>query len=150
MNSESVKKYTVGFIFNQNMDKVLLVHKTKPEWQAGKLNGIGGKFEKDETMFDCIVRETQEESTLNTTTSDWQYVGTLFWPGKEIYVLTCIYPRSLDDAKQNDYEHVEWFGTKTLPSNILENLNWLIPMSQQTLLGFSQKFSNHDMLNKDY
>ena len=38
-------KYVVGFAFNKEKTKVLLIKKTKPDWQAGQLNGIGGKIE---------------------------------------------------------------------------------------------------------
>jgi len=142
MTIEKTKQYTVGFIFNSSLNKVLLVHKTKPVWQDGRINGIGGKFEEDEDMFECIVRETQEESTLVTKQSDWKFVGILLWPGKEIHVLTCIYNDPTTDAQQNDYEQIEWFPTNALPDNILENLNWLVPMSKQVILGHSQGFTN--------
>jgi hypothetical protein len=35
------KRYVLGFMFDQH-DNVLLVEKSKPAWQAGKYNGIGG------------------------------------------------------------------------------------------------------------
>lgn len=34
------RHYTVGFCFSQS-----LRDKAKPEWQKGKLNGVGGSFE---------------------------------------------------------------------------------------------------------
>ncbi|WP_300288435.1 NUDIX domain-containing protein [uncultured Desulfovibrio sp.] len=33
-----------------------------PEFQAGKLNGMGGKLEPGETLLDCMAREAVEEA----------------------------------------------------------------------------------------
>ena len=51
--------YTLGFVFDSSQEKVLLVHKQRPAWQAGKVNGIGGKVELGETPHTGIVRECQ-------------------------------------------------------------------------------------------
>ncbi|MEM0912381.1 MAG: hypothetical protein AAGJ37_15510 [Pseudomonadota bacterium] len=40
-----MQNYTLGFIFDQTLEKVLLVLKKRPAWQAGKLNGVGSKAE---------------------------------------------------------------------------------------------------------
>lgn len=64
VNMDNYKKYTLGFIFSEDKQFVLLIRKTKPAWQAGKLNGIGGKVEEDEFPSECIRREVFEESGL--------------------------------------------------------------------------------------
>ena len=38
-------KYVVGFMFNPTEDAVLLIRKTHPAWQKGKLNGVGGRID---------------------------------------------------------------------------------------------------------
>lgn len=58
------EKYTVAFIFDPSMSKVLLVHKEKPEWQLGKLNGVGGKYEEGEIGVQCIAAKCHPESSL--------------------------------------------------------------------------------------
>ncbi len=45
--------YVCGFMMSWDMQEFLLIKKTHPEWQAGKLNGIGGKIES-KTLI-CIV-----------------------------------------------------------------------------------------------
>ena len=70
-----MKKYTVGFIFNKDLSKVLLIHKTKPEWQAGRINGIGGKVEDGEEYVDCMVREAEEETGIKSKSKDWVSTG---------------------------------------------------------------------------
>ena len=38
-------RYTVGFVFSEGFKSVLLIRKTKPDWQAGLMNGVGGEAE---------------------------------------------------------------------------------------------------------
>ena len=52
-----MEKFTLGFVFNADLAKVLLVHKQRPDWQSGRINGIGGKIVGDESALNCIVRE---------------------------------------------------------------------------------------------
>lgn len=64
--------YVVGFAFNKEKTKLLLIKKTKPEWQAGLLNGIGGKIENyDFTPYHAMTREFFEESNIKTTKESW-------------------------------------------------------------------------------
>ena len=70
---EKRQDYTLGFIFNDKLDTVLLIEKKKPEWQKGYLNGIGGHVEDDESPKQCIIRECFEETNLEI--SKWKYVG---------------------------------------------------------------------------
>jgi len=70
-----MKKYSMVFIFTKDLSKVLLIHKTRPEWQKGKLNGLGGKIEENESPVDCVLREVKEESTLGINQDDLRYFG---------------------------------------------------------------------------
>lgn len=127
-----MKKYTLGFIFDESLDRVLLIHKLRPVEQAGKLNGIGGKIEYGEDHFGCIVREVAEETTLITKNDEWIYLGDMGSDSWQVHVFTCIYKGDFSDAKcGNDSraEKVEWFSVKELPDRALSNLHWLIPMA---------------------
>lgn len=121
--------YTVGFIFDATFEHVLLIHKTRPAWQVGKINGLGGKVEPGEDMYDCIVREIEEESSLKTEKSAWVFVGNMHSDTVSLDVLGYVYGDSLEDAKTTEDEVVEWFPVASLPSNIIANLSWLIPMT---------------------
>lgn len=127
-----MKKYTLGFIFNESLDHVLLIHKLRPDWQVGKLNGVGGKIEEGEDHFDCIVREVREESSLDTHKNDWIYIGELGADTWQMHVFTYIYKGALNDAKSPDLpdaEKVAWFPVKNLPEHVLSNLHWLVPLA---------------------
>lgn len=73
-----MKKYTLAFIFNNDLEKVLLIRKNKPVEQAGLLNGIGGKMEDfDITFLDCIKREVKEETGLVLEKEEFINIGNL-------------------------------------------------------------------------
>lgn len=138
MESERTTRFTVGFIFDASLERVLLVHKEKPDWQKGFLNGIGGKYEANETAAACIRRETMEESRLDITESAWMQVGTIRRGTAEVDVMTACYAGNRADAVMADYEKVEWFLVRELPSTMLDNLAWLIPLSlEKHRTGFS-------------
>lgn len=58
------QRYCLGFAFNAAGDRVLLIRKNRPAWQAGRLNGIGGKLEPGESALQAMVRECREETGL--------------------------------------------------------------------------------------
>ena len=123
--------YTVGLLFSENRDNVILINKTKPEWQRGKLNGVGGKMENNETPSQCIEREFEEEAGLKI--SNWELFTTLtdnqnwtvfffrsFTPFDNL--LKC---QSMTKEKIQicDISAREW------PTNLIENLTWMIPLA---------------------
>lgn len=71
--------YVVGFLFDQELQRVALIRKNKPRWQAGLLNGIGGKIEiTDDNPHDAMFREFKEEAEL--CWSDWSYFAKMSGP----------------------------------------------------------------------
>ena len=66
-------RYVVGFAFDHKLEGVLLCQKNRPEWQAGKLNGLGGKIENGESPIEAMIREFKEEAGLDH--HGWTYVG---------------------------------------------------------------------------
>lgn len=81
-------RYVLGFMFDHEEKHVLLIWKNRPKWQAGKLNGIGGKIEAGETPLQAMEREFTEETFFkamhrfepdevfgDTITPQWELVG---------------------------------------------------------------------------
>lgn len=124
-----MKAFSVGFIFNKDLKKVLLMHKTKPEFQAGKLNGLGGKIEGNETSVENFVREIKEEANLDLEKEKCIYIGKM--QGRDWWCDTFgyIYDGDINDAKSMEIEQIEWFDLKHLPENLLENVGWLIEIT---------------------
>jgi 8-oxo-dGTP diphosphatase len=65
--------YVVGFLFNESQDFVVLIRKNRPDWQKGKLNGVGGKIEEGEAAKAAMQREFFEETGV--AINDWQEFG---------------------------------------------------------------------------
>lgn len=65
-------RYALGFLFHDSFQEVLLIRKNKPDWQAGKLNGIGGHIDHDETATDCMNREFKEEVAYDGPPFIWK------------------------------------------------------------------------------
>lgn len=70
--------YTCAFAFHKN--NVLLIRKAKPDWQAGLLNGIGGKVEDGESIFQATVREFKEETGLWDSQFTPLIYHAMIWP----------------------------------------------------------------------
>lgn len=64
-----------GFFFDPGRTSVWLIRKARPAWQAGRLNGIGGKIEAGESPHDAMVREFEEEAGLRIDA--WEEVARL-------------------------------------------------------------------------
>lgn len=73
-------QYVLGFMFDAATQRVLLIRKRRPTWQAGKLNGVGGKLEAGESPVQALVREVSEEAALDTSSEQWRYFGVMDGP----------------------------------------------------------------------
>jgi 8-oxo-dGTP diphosphatase len=72
---------TLGYILSPDRKKTLLVHRNKrdDDQHLGKYNGLGGKMEPDEDIFQCLVREIREEAGI--TCVETVLRGTINWTG---------------------------------------------------------------------
>ena len=74
--------YVVGFAFDQ-LQKVWLIHKGKPEWQKGKFNGPGGAVRSDESPIQAMTRKFHEEAGLLVPTNRWIPFSHETWDSKD-------------------------------------------------------------------
>ncbi|MEK7530996.1 MAG: NUDIX domain-containing protein [Patescibacteria group bacterium] len=130
-----MKRYTVGFIFNADLSRVALETKSHPDWQKGKQNGIGGKIEENETPIACMVREAHEEAGIETKESDWLYFINLERKSNDASVDFFAYRHTGDggDVKTMTDEVVSWYDVKELPTTVVSNLRFMIPMAIEKL-----------------
>lgn len=118
--------YVVGFMFNPAENAVLLLRKNRPSWQVGKLNGIGGRIETDETPEQAMRRECIEEVGLDV--DSWKHYCTLRDErGWEIHFLSAVGP--IMNASVMTDELPEVASVLALPFDVIPNLKWLIPMA---------------------
>ncbi len=127
-----MKQYTLGFAFNHNRSAVALIKKTRPDWQKGFLNGIGGKLEKDELPIDGIIREFFEETGKIIT--NWTFMGALHGPDASDpdskYIMHVFKTFSeLHTLRTTTEEEVVIVDLNRLHRRkLVHNLDWLIQM----------------------
>lgn len=122
-----MKRYTVGFVFDHTMENVLLIHKQRPDWQKGKLNGPGGKIEENETPHECISREMREETNLAIPPAQWKLFADLGTEDWNVQFFGTTYDQP-EQARSLTDEKIEWVNVKKIPSHAIDNLHWLIPL----------------------
>lgn len=124
-----MKKYVAGFMFSPDRKRVLLIEKNRPDFQKGKLNGIGGKVEKDESFSCAMVREFREETGVDTTHYEWTPLARLSgneWEVGFYYMFSDKYKLA---ASTTD-EKVYCVSVNSLRyKNIMPNLSVLIPLA---------------------
>lgn len=141
-------EYVLGFAFTHDyalFNRVMLIRKLKPDWQAGHLNGIGGKVEPGEDPHRAMAREFEEEAGLESMPSGWLKYAELFFPGEAIvHVFSTWWDwkqfkkhRSMTAEQIEHYEIDDRFFEKMKDQKALHNLHWLIPM------GLAAWRSNH-------
>lgn len=123
-------KMVVGFLFSG--PRVLLVRKTRPSWQAGLLNGVGGKVEDNETPIAAMYREFGEE-TSHKAHIDWKLFCTEYEEPQKamVYFYVGHVPDRPTMPIANDVgEELRWVRVEDLPFHKkLGNLTWLIPLA---------------------
>ena len=119
-------KYALGFLFRNiaGETEVALMRKTHPDWQSGKLNGIGGHVERDEEPVETMIREFKEETGAET--HNWSFFCTMIFEEAIIY---CFKSMERVEVKTITDEEVIWFRANWLPDKVIPNLRWLIPMA---------------------
>ena len=96
--------YNLGFVFTQDRSQVALIKKNRPGWQAGKLNGIGGKTNREERGCDGIVREFFEETGVQLNTWDFEEFGYLNSPDWDVVLFRAFTDRVYDIRQTTDEE----------------------------------------------
>lgn len=119
-------EYVAGFMFDA--DRVALVVKNRPTWQAGRMNGIGGHIELGETPEEAMVREFKEETGYQWK-ADWSKSAELsgndwrvhfFWSLGDHSVLKSTTDEKIVSIPCDRINYV----------NCIPNLTWLVPMAK--------------------
>lgn len=121
-------RYVVGFLFNEVRDNVLLIRKNKPAWQAGLLNGIGGKIEEGETPELAMIREFLEET--GERFSAWRKFAIMFGSEWECHCFCGFNSDSHWNARTMESEIVIRIPVDKLnTAKCVSNLPWLISLA---------------------
>lgn len=129
--------FVCGFVFSRG--HVLLIKKNRPDWQAGRINGIGGKIQVGkEFPLQAMVREFHEETGVHIPAGAWRHFATFKVTGLNNVVY--FYTAKVDgiEPKQMTDEEPGWYPTE-LPAGcpFIENLHWLVPMAMDDKAAFA-------------
>lgn len=113
------KRYTVSLLFNPDGSKVLLQKKDRTIF-AGRLNGVGGKVEDEETPADGALREILEETgTKKQHMQKFTWLGTLTLPEPcdtkypdnypEIWFFAAIVKETVPKKPETETEEIDWY-----------------------------------------
>ena len=102
-------------------NKYLMLHRTKKEndLNEGKWIGVGGKFEKNETPEECLLREVKEETGLTLTRYQLRAVITFIsnqWETEYMYLFTA-------DAFEGELIGCDEGELEWVQKDKIENLN---------------------------
>ena len=112
--------------------RILMIHRnsaSRPgDYHAGKWNGLGGKFELDESPLEAAIREFQEEAGVLTAPDAWKSLGVLQFPNFKAHKsedwLVYLFKLKLTESQiqqvnhQSDEGELHW-----VPAQDLEKLN---------------------------
>lgn len=128
---------TLCYIEKDN--KYLMLHRTKKENDVneGKWIGVGGKFEKDETPEECLLREVKEETGLVLTEYKLRAVITFIsdsWETEYMYLFSANeFAGELTTCDEGELKWVEkdrilnlniWEGDKIFLKKMIEEDNF--------------------------
>jgi len=127
VNQETETHYVAGFLFDRTHERVLLIRKNRPTWQAGRLNGGGGHIEPGESASAAMQREFVEEAGLKL---DWGgHFATVKGPWGSVKFFRTFADTPFALVHSRTDERIEKHMIKNLPwDQCLPNLSWLIPL----------------------
>lgn len=127
-----MKRWVVGFLFDENMEKVVLLQKNRPTWQRGLLNGVGGHIKESERAVVSMIREFIEEAGISYRR--WKPLAVFEGLDGGGRACECFFFYGTGDAfefgnvRTTTDEKVVKVSVDNLPKNLVKNLYWLIPM----------------------
>ena len=118
--------YVLALLFTPDREHVGLMRKTRPAWQAGRVNALGGKLVGGESAIDAARREVREEAGVDVGT--WEEF--LVWddPVYRMHAVRAFDAAALGAHTAEDQE-VFLAPVSALPRELIDNLRWLVPLA---------------------
>jgi 8-oxo-dGTP diphosphatase len=135
----SLTHFVVGLVFRENeeldQEEILLIKKDHPDWQAGRLNGVGGKLASGENALAAMHREFKEEAGAEGL--DWQCFARLVGTSYAVHFFRADAPDDLT-VRTMTTEEVDWYPLRWVfqcagenEDVLVDNLDWLIPLARK-------------------
>ena len=118
--------YILALLFTEDRKEVVLMRRTRPLWQAGRVNALGGRLRTEESPAHAARREVREESGVDVP--DW--VEVLVWDDAEyrMHVMRAVSELARAARTMEDQE-VFLADIASLPANVIDNIRWLVPLA---------------------
>jgi 8-oxo-dGTP diphosphatase len=153
--------YVCGFAFD-HLQRVVLLRKTKPKWQAGLLNGLGGKIDDIDIPAEhkaaseimdlpvnmltgsrnAMAREFKEECGLDISPARWVRFHREQWPNSNVVEFFACQLNEFNEVPTSTTEEeiivLRWRHATPLElaeRQMMYNLPYLIPMAYCHLNG---------------
>lgn len=136
---ERIAMINTTLCYIEKDNKYLMLHRTKKENDVneGKWIGVGGKFEKDETPEECLLREVKEETGLILTEYKLRAVITFIsdsWETEYMYLFSANeFTGELSTCDEGELKWVEkdrilnlniWEGDRIFLKKMIEEDNF--------------------------
>lgn len=119
--------FVLGLAFDHDRSKMVMMRKSRPAWQAGKLNGIGGKIDPGEQPIDAMIREFHEECGVQTNKEDWHPFAKLTALDGEVICYRLFDDKILSARTCEDQEIVlQELDMNQIEAQALPSVGWLI------------------------
>lgn len=127
------RSYVLALLFTANRRQVVLMKRTRPVWQAGRVNALGGRIMEGEGPRDAARREVREECGVDV--AEWTEV--LVWEDAQyrMHVLSAVSALASGARTMEDQE-VFLADVAALPANVIDNLRWLVPLTLDADVAF--------------
>ncbi len=161
-----MQEYSVGFMFDDRMERVLLIQKQSgPACVLNKWNGLGGHIEpgkvhvseqddvfggpncncgcqEAETPKECMVREFHEECGVVTDPGEWLKFTELRVSDAVVHCYWASNSQAIRDAHKTTREEILDFSTRSeewwrICPNVAPHVDWWVPFL------CDQKSKNH-------
>jgi ADP-ribose pyrophosphatase YjhB (NUDIX family) len=149
-----MKKTTLCFLHTAT--DILLALK-KVRFGAGKMNGVGGKVNGDETVEEAIIRETQEEIGVSINEESLEKVAILHFTfeDKPEWNQEChVFFTSEWEGEPTESEEMrpEWYSKDAIPYDKMweDDKHWLPKVLAGERIRFHSTFNKENQLKDDF
>ncbi len=125
-NDDRPNVFVLGFCFSPVDKSVVLIEKKRPDWQAGKINGVGGHVKKYESPVVAMRREFCEEAGLDLV--GWRQRFMLRARNGIVFVFQTNSEHAADCFTQTDERVGIYCVDRIHQLPTLPGLQWMIPM----------------------
>ena len=124
--NEPPRVYVLALLFSPDGEEIVLMERTRPSWQAGRVNALGGKLAPGETPAAAVRREVREEAGVDV--ADWDEVLVWHDVAYRMHVFRAFDSAALR-ARTCEDQRVIRAPACALPVAVIDNLRWLVPLA---------------------